>query len=124
MFTTLLLDSDYDFYHAIDDAHQLLYFSGIEKDGRMPWSRDQALIYFKAPVNRPRCFYYSPRDDECFSVSSDDLLTEQDIVNHWPAVEASDRDEIMSFVQHKIFALQRLDHDVDNVVDGVWVRKW
>ena len=64
-------------------------------------------------------------DDRCFSVSSDELLTPEDIINHWPAVDQADRDEVASFVKHDIFKLDARNRaEVDNIVDGVWVRKW
>ncbi|CAK0865187.1 unnamed protein product [Prorocentrum cordatum] len=62
-------------------------------------------------------------DDECFSVSSDEILTPDDVIRHWPAVEAADRKEVSSFVQHGIFKLAPSSAS-DNTVDGTWVRKW
>ena len=72
---------------------------------------------------KPQCFYYDVRGDECFSVSSDDILTEEEIRDNWAAVEAADAEEAQSFITHKVFELD-LRSAADNIVDGVWVRRW
>ena len=58
-------------------------------------------------------------------MSSDDILTPQDIVTHWHLVEAADKLEVDSFVTHDVFKLHsRQANDVDNMVDAIWVRRF
>ena len=84
---------------------------------------EEAWLVIPGPFRSSRCFFYDIGRDECFSVSSDEILTPTDIVNNWPAVEAADRLEVESFVAHNIGKLSRRA-DSDKTVDGVWVRKW
>ena len=110
-------------YHAIHDAEMLLHQNRIEQDGHLPWQDHEAFLVIPGPFRSSRCFYYDPKDDEWLSVSSDEILTPDDILRNWPAVEAADRKEVMSFVQRNIFKLAPLK-DSNNTVDGTWVRKW
>ena len=60
-----------------------------------------------------------------FPVSSDDILTPEEIVNNWPLVDKADRGDIASLVKHDVFNLDaRQNPEANNVVDGVWVRRW
>ncbi len=62
------------------------------------------MIVLETPF-QSRCFYYDIREDRCFSVSSDEMLTPEDIVNHGTSVEKADREEVESFVKYQIFKL-------------------
>ena len=84
---------------------------------------EESEFVIPGPFYHTRCFWYSISDDECFSVSSDDLLTAEDLVTHWKLVEAADREEVKSFVANKIFKLD-LRRNATNKVDGTWVRRW
>jgi hypothetical protein len=64
-------------------------------------------------------FYFT---NEIFSVTREDLLTEEDICTYWKYVDA-DRKEIQSFVIHDVFQLDVASNS-KNTVDGVWVRKF
>ena len=75
------------------------------------------------PFNHSRCFWYDFKDDQCFSFSSDEVRTAADMFNNWSAVDAADRDDVASFAQHNLFEID-LRSNADNIVDGVWVRKW
>ena len=75
------------------------------------------------PWQEHRCFWYDFFADECFSVTKEDLLTEQDVYDYWEAVEAADLKEITSFVKHEVFRLD-LASNSTNTIDAVWVRKW
>ena len=63
------------------------------------------MLVVPGPWRQSSCFYYDPKDDECFSVSSDDILGPEDIARHWPAVNAADREEVASFTARGVFAL-------------------
>eukprot|EP00959_Pyramimonas_sp_CCMP1952_P158602 3317507-Pyramimonas_sp.AAC.1 len=69
------------------------------------------------------CFYYDIKEDQCFSVSSDDLLTPQEVIDNWDAVEIGDYEEAVSLYSHDVFEID-LSANATNVVDGIWVRKW
>jgi hypothetical protein len=109
--------------HAIHDAELLLYQANLEESSTLPWTVEESFFVIPGPWRHSRCFYYDPVDDECFSVSSDDILTPQDVIENFSAVEKGDRKEIESFVQHQIYKLAPRSKS-DNTVDGVWVRKW
>lgn len=83
------------------------------------------MICLRGPFRESSCFYYNFRDDECFSVSSDDILTPDEIKKYWPLVDKADREEIQSFVTHAVFKLcLRSGSRVDNIVDAIWIRRW
>ena len=53
-------------------------------------------------------------------MSSDDILSPEDIVRNWPLVDKADRDDIASFVKHEVFSLDaRQNPEANNVVGGV-----
>ena len=69
-------------------------------------------------------FWYSFSEQQCFSVSPDDLLTEEDIYHHWDLVEASDSEEIQWFLTHGVFKHRYWTEIVQqNIIDATWVRK-
>ena len=119
-----LVGSDALLDHAIDSAHECLLAAELDLHGCVPWTAKESFLVVPGPWRHSRCFYYDPKDDECFSVSSDDILTPDDIAKHWAAVNQADREEVASFTAHEVFSLERKTPEVDNVVDGVWVRRW
>ena len=72
----LFTDNDFDLYHAIDDAYEVLHAYSLDQAGQCAWKQSQACLVIPGPFRSDRCFYYDFKDDECFSVSSDDILTE------------------------------------------------
>eukprot|EP00959_Pyramimonas_sp_CCMP1952_P305874 6400668-Pyramimonas_sp.AAC.1 len=96
--------------HAIHDAGLLLHWARIERDapGLFPTSR---------------CFYDNLKDDECCSEFSSEIPTPEEIITHWPAVEAADRKEVNSFVSRGIFKLAPSSVS-NNTINGTWVRSW
>ena len=120
----LYTDQDFEFFHAIADAEKLMQQSCRDRRAELPWSRSDSMIVMETPFDS-RCFYYDLQEDRCYSVSSDELLTPEDVARYWPAVEKADREEVESFVKHQIFRLDaRCREGVDNIVDGIWIRKW
>ena len=115
-------DEEY-FMHAIADAEQVLHFSQQAERGELPWTEEEAFAVLRGPVSRPMCFFYDIRDDQCFSVSSDDNLTPQEVIDNWDVVEAGDYEEAVSLYSHDVFELDK-SVNATNVVDGIWVRKW
>ena len=59
--------------------------------------------WLTGPWRSSQCFYYDLLADECLSVSRDNLLTEQDIIDNFPLVQAADAKEVGSFVEHQVF---------------------
>ena len=116
-------DSFNELQHAIADAELVLLNMQTELNGDLPWQSNESHFVIPGPFKESSCFYYSFSDDECFSVTSDELLTLDQIRDNWTEVDAADRKEVASFVQHSVFALSKRS-DSRNTVDGVWVRKW
>ena len=115
------IEENFDYMqHAIADARRVLLASETEN---LSWSASEAFIVAEGPLSQPMCFYYDFIADQCFSVSQEDLLTEDDVINYFDYVEEADRKEIQSFVNFKIFKLD-LSTNSTNTVDAVWVRKW
>jgi hypothetical protein len=87
--------------HAIHDARRVL----LDTYSVLPWTKEDAecLFTIPGPWNEPRCFYYDFRLDTCFSVTRDEILTEADVAKYFHLVEAADRKEIESFVEHEVF---------------------
>ena len=112
---------DDHFHDAVDDAQYLAQVA--ESSGDLPWTKDESYFVIPGPLRESRYFLYDFTEDRCYSVSSDELLTADDIIKHWPAVEAADRDEVASFIKHDVFETD-LRSNANNVVDGAWVRKW
>ena len=80
---------------------------------------------FSRATSRSRTFYHYFLNDESFSVSSNEILTPEEIVRFWPLVEAADKLETQSFVDHQCFRLEaRKDRFVQNQVDAMGVRRW
>lgn len=116
-----LLSGDESFtFHAIDDA-----VPEAAPTHELPWTRDQAhpALVFEGPFTRPLCFYYDFAEDRCYSVSSDNLIAEHELPEHWAKIDEADREEAASFLKHKVFELDRRDF-ANNIVDGTWVRRW
>ena len=109
--------------HAISQAAFLAQYRRREDQGLLPWTRAESDLVVQGHFTKDRCFFYSWSEDRCFSVSSDDTLTEADIARHWDKVEKADREEATSFIQHKVFKLEARSA-ASNVVDGTWVRRW
>ena len=109
--------------HAAADASKV-YNASVAAD--LPWQSSEAFLQVPGPWSKDTCFWYDFVNDECFSifsVSKDEFLTEKEIVEFWPQVEAGDRAEVKFFVDHEVFSLDLAAH-AKNVVDAVWVRKW
>ena len=107
--------------HAISDAAYVLYCSETPSD--LPWNSSEADLVIPGPWTSPKCFWYDALEDRCFSVSSDELLTPDEIYWYWPQVDAADRKEVASYLNHQVFDLHPNDASAHNRVDGVWVRK-
>ena len=53
------------------------------------------------------------------------ILGAGEIYSYWSLVDVADGAEVSSFVEHNVFSLSAWkDEEVDNVVDGIWVRRW
>ena len=94
---------DDHFHYAIDDANYIRQCQELEADGGMPWSKEESFFVIPGPFTYERCFFYDFVEDRCYSVSSDELLTEKDVIANWPAVEKADREEVRSFIHHDVF---------------------
>ena len=107
--------------HAIHDARRVL----LDTYSVLPWTKEDAecLFTIPGPWNESRCFYDDFRSDTCFSVTRDEILTEADVAKYFHLVEAADRKEVASFVEHKVFELDASFNSINNV-DAVWVCKW
>ena len=58
-------------------------------------------------------------------MQSDNTLTAQDLIDHWPLVDKADRAELDAFVEHGVFAAAHHSSITNgNIMDAVWVRKW
>ena len=75
------------------------------------------------PWSKCQCFYSDLRSSECFSVTQEDLLTEDDVIRFFDLVEKADHKEVSSFLEHQCFDLD-LSHNSSNTVDAIWVRRW
>ena len=103
----------------------MLQYQSLADDGYRPWSRTEAHIVIPCEFEKvDECFWYDVLEDRCFSVSSDDYFTAEEVAEHFDAVERGDRKEIQSFVSRKAFKLAPRDQKAHNRVDGTWVRKW
>ena len=110
-----------ELYHSIDDAERLMHYQQLELSDKLPWKSVEALEFltFSGRFRSSRCFFYDFREDRCFSVSSDDILSPEDIKQYWPLVDRADMAEIESFVNNKCFACNRRDDpEIDNLVGG------
>jgi hypothetical protein len=108
--------------HAIADAEQVLHSN--TGDGHLPWTKHDAMFVIPGPFKESQCFYYNFREDECFSVTSDDILTDNDLWKYRVEVEAADRAEMQSFVDHNVFRLDFRRGEVNNIVDAIWIRRF
>ena len=112
-------------YHAIADAERVLHDYEQNEAGYQPWTSAEAMFVWPTVGKSEQCFYVGLIDQEIFSVTSDDILTPEDIIKHWDLIDAADREEIRSFVKHKVFHLQPLHNfNANNIVDAIWVRRW
>ena len=66
-------------YHAIGDAERVFHIANLESAAQLSWDRRQALISFTGLFRVSQCSHYDFKDDLCFSVSSDDILTPADV---------------------------------------------
>ena len=127
--TSKPVDLDFDpLAHAVASAELCLHAARLECEGTLPWSSEEALFTISGNFRNSKCVYYSWSEDGCFSVSSDDILTSEEVYEFLDLVEAGDKKEIASFAQHGVFALDA-KHGVyakadRNIVDGIWVRRW
>ena len=71
----------------------------------MAWGKSEACLIIPGPWSHDYCFYYDSHEDRCFSVSSDDILTPNEVYELWHIVEAAGKAEIDSFVTHGVFGL-------------------
>ena len=91
-----------------------------------PWQPEEALWTIEAPIQRPRAFFFCLRTGEAYTATqAADILTDKDLVDNWPAVEAADRVELEAFVKFKVFEAKHSSVvENDNCIDAVWVRRW
>ena len=106
------------------DAEYILNCSSRESCGELPWNEKEADFCIPYGARSSGCFWYDVIDDRCFSVTSDELLTPEEIIQFFSAVEEADRKEVTSFVENKCFKLAVRDSRAYNRIDGTWVRKW
>ena len=70
-------------------------------------------------------FYMRLQDGHCILAATvSGLLTEQDVIDYWPLVDAADKAEIASFVKEKVFKLIFHSQADQWPIDAVWVRRW
>jgi hypothetical protein len=118
---SVIFEADFDYVsHAISDARRVLLAS--ETEG-LAWTSSESMLVVPCPFELSSCFYYDFINDHCFSVTQEDFLTEDDVINYFPYVEEADRKEVSSFVNFEVFKLD-LAERATNTVDAVWVRKW
>ena len=68
-----------------------------------PWQPEEALWTIEAPIQRPRAFFFCLRTGEAYTATqAADILTDKDLVDNWPAVDAADRAELEAFVKFKV----------------------
>ena len=91
-----------------------------------PWQPEEALWTIEAPIQRPRAFFFCLRTGEAYTATqAADILTDKDLVDNWPAVDAADRAELEAFVKFKVFEAKHSSVvENDNCIDAVWVRRW
>ena len=91
-----------------------------------PWQPEEALWTIEAPIQRPRAFFFCLRTGEAYTATQAvDILTDKDLVDNWPAVEAADRAELVAFVKFKVFEAKHSSVvENDNCIDAVWVPRW
>ena len=106
--------------HAMYDARRVLDAS---QTNNLPWSVHDALFVMPGPWSESKCFYVDIFNGDCFPVTESDLLTEREVAENFMAVEAADRKEIGSFIQHDVFRVD-ITSNSTNTVDAVWVRRW
>ena len=63
--------------HAVRDAEYVLYCSQMESSSTstLAWSSTEADFCIPGAFKECRCFWYDVKEDRCFSVKSDDILT-------------------------------------------------
>ena len=101
--------------------------------GQEPYTKTEATMCIPGPWKQNRCFLYSLIDGtaEVYAGQTDNVLSEQDIYEHWDLVEEADAAEIQAFVDFDVFRLgsvkglrQASTSGKLNTIDGIWVRRW
>ena len=78
--------------------------------GTLPWDIDSAHWVIPGPWHADRVFYFCLRTGEAVIYStSSDVLTDEDLINHWPQVDEADRLEIAAFIKHGVFEAILID---------------
>ena len=109
---------------AVADAEYLLSCAKTESREELAWTASEAHFVIPGNFKASKCFWYDLKDDQCFSVSTDELLRPEEVVEFFEQVDKADRLEVASFVKNKVFELRRRNSSASNRVDGTWVRKW
>ena len=126
-FTSYLPDIQHEAYALLSCESDLLSCQvGIEFS-ELPvfWHKYDAHFVIAGDFKLSTCFYFSLVTFECFSVSSDDTLTIDDMRRYWHLVEAADCSELANFVSHGVFAARTYSSSLhSNIIDMTWVRKW
>ena len=94
-------------------------------DNHLVWTSEHAHWIIPGPFKECRNFHFDLITGEAIFAQSDDVLTEEDIIAHWPLVEAADRTESRSFIDNACFkAVHHNNMESSNIIDAVWVRRW
>eukprot|EP00971_Amphidinium_carterae_P349209 6490899-Amphidinium_carterae.1 len=119
------------FYQQIRDSVE-----GLQPRSGLPWTLSESSTVHKGPWRHNGCFashvltgnteFYAYLDNHGTYVSSDSILSEDELRTHEDMVKEADLNEIRSFVTHKVWTpilWEEVDYDV-KVMKCVWIRKW
>ena len=120
-----LFDHDHLAEAARTQGEVHFQFSNHHED-ELLFQAHQADVVIPCPGReKSHAFFFCLRTGEEIYATADDILSEQDIYNHWRLVEEADYEEITAFVGFDCFKATHVSQaDSDNVIDGTWVRKW
>ena len=114
--------AEQDYVDGIEQLYALL----SQLEAAKPNEKDKDCTWFAlpGPWKQRTNFYMSLRTGQCFRVDQETAnLTDRDLVELWPQVEAGDRKELESFVTHDVFQLMKKANAWTSVLDAIWVRK-
>ena len=112
--------------HGISDGDGDLYSLLSKLEAAKPNEKDEDCTWYAlpGPWQKRTNFYMSVLTGQCFRVDQETAnLTDRDLAELWPQVEAGDRKELESFVTHDVFQLMKKTNAWTSVLDAVWVRK-
>ena len=78
----LLVDSGALPNRAIGTACECLHGANADRPDGISRMAVENMLGVPGPWRQSSCFYYDPKDAECFSASSDDILGPEDIAKH------------------------------------------